>query len=319
MIVAGAALAVLLPSTVAQADPTPTQIAAQIKDSNNKLELIVESYDKITGDLATTQAALAALQNKMAPLQNSVDSAYANVSQMAVTAYTTSSSMRTMSVLLSSKSSDDLVDQLGMLEMLSHAQSRDIKAYATQKAGFDAENKRLNDLLAQQNAQKADLEAKKAQIQGDLAKLAALTAKAGNTGGNTGGSTVKLGPIPPVSGKAGTVVAYAYAHANGKYPYHWGSAGPTEFDCSGFTMAAWASAGVSLPHNAAAQYSSSHVRHLSSRSQLQPGDLVFYNGFGHVAIYVGNDTIVHAPHAPLDVMAASVTADPISGYGRVVG
>lgn len=321
MIVAGAALAVLLPSTMAQANPTPSEIAAQIKDSNNKLELIVESYDKITGDLATTQAALAALQTKMAPLQNSVDSAYANVNQLAVTAYTSSSSMRTISALLSSSSSDNLVDQLVTLQELSKAQSADIKIYTNQKAGFDAENKRLNDLLAQQNAQKADLEAKKAQIQGDLTKLAALQSKAGTTGGNTGGgggSSVSLGPIPPVSGKAAAAVSFAYAHAqpNHHYMYHWGASGPSEYDCSGFTMAAWANAGVSLPHNAASQYSK--TRHIS-RSQLQPGDLVFYNGLGHVAIYVGNNTVIHAPHTGTWVQAATITMDPIVGYGRVVG
>lgn len=318
MIVAGAALAVLLPSTVAQADPTPTQIQAQIKISNNQLELIIESYDKINGDLATTQAALATLQAKLTPLQDSVDTAYSNVSQLAVTAYQSSSSMRTIAVLLSGNGSGDLMDQLQMLQQLSHQQSSQIKTYTDQKAGYDTEKNRLTQLLAQQNAQKADLDAKKAQIQGDLTKLAALQAKVGGNTGNSGGSSVALGPIPPVSGKAGAAVSYAYAHAQPShhYMYHWGSAGPSEFDCSGFTMAAWASAGVSLPHNAASQYSK--TRHIS-RSQLQPGDLVFYNGLGHVAIYVGNNTVIHAPHTGTWVQAAAINMDPISGYGRVVG
>jgi len=314
MIVASAALAVILPSTVAQADPTPAELTAQIKDSNNKLELIVESYNKITGDLATTQASLAALQAKIAPLQSNVDTAYANVSQMAVTAYTTTSSMRTMAVLLSGSSSGDLVDQLGTLEMLSHAQSRDIKTYTDQKAGFDAENKRLNDLLAQQNAQKVDLEAKKAQITGDLAKLTALQNKAAKAGVKINDGSVSLGAPPPVSGKAGVAVSYAYSKIGDRYVY--ATAGPTTFDCSGLTMAAWKAAGVTLPHNAAEQYSK--TRHIS-RSQLQPGDLVFYNGLGHVAIYVGNNSVIHAPHPGAFVTGATITLDPIVGYGRVVG
>jgi len=319
LVVAGAAVAVMLPATVAQAEPTPAEINAQIKDSNNKLELIVESYDKINGDLATTQAALNDLQVKMAPLQSSVDSAYASVSQLAEAAYRSSSGMRTISVLLSSSSSDSLVDQLEILEQLSHAQSRDIKTYTDQKAGFDSEKNRLTQLLAQENAQKADLESKKAQIEGDLKKLDDLTKKAPNGGGNTGGgSTVQLGAVPPVSGKAGAAVSFAYAHAQPShhYMYQWGAAGPNTFDCSGFTMAAWKSAGVSLPHNAAQQYSK--TRHIS-RSQLQPGDLVFYNGLGHVGLYVGNNIVIHAPHTGTWVQAAEIGMDPIVGYGRVVG
>ena len=96
--------------------------------------------------------------------------------------------------------------------------------------------------------------------------------------------------------------------------YEPNAAGPNTFDCSGFTMAAWKAAGVSLTHNAAAQYSQT-IR--ISQSQLQPGDLVFYNGLGHVAIYVGNGNVIHAPHLGTWVQGAAINLDPISGYGRV--
>jgi cell wall-associated NlpC family hydrolase len=78
-------------------------------------------------------------------------------------------------------------------------------------------------------------------------------------------------------------------------------------------MAAWAAAGVSLPHNAAEQWGV--VSHIS-RGALQPGDLVFYLGLGHVAIYVGNNQVIHAPQAGEDVKLASVDMLTPYGYGR---
>jgi peptidoglycan DL-endopeptidase CwlO len=76
-------------------------------------------------------------------------------------------------------------------------------------------------------------------------------------------------------------------------PYRWGGASPAGFDCSGFVMYAYSKVGVSLPHNGAAQY----VRgRYVPRDQLQPGDLVSFNGVSHVGIYVGRGRFVHSPH-----------------------
>ena len=78
-------------------------------------------------------------------------------------------------------------------------------------------------------------------------------------------------PAPAPSGRAGIAVAFALAQI-GK-PYVFAAAGPGAFDCSGLTMAAWGKAGVSLPHFAAAQFGMGHA---VSKSQLEPGDLVFF-------------------------------------------
>ena len=119
-------------------------------------------------------------------------------------------------------------------------------------------------------------------------------------------------PRPLVAGAAGAAVAYAYAQI-GK-PYLYGGAGPAAFDCSGLTSAAWAAAGVTLPHNAARQYSS--MRHLT-RADLAPGDLVFYySDVHHVAIYIGNGMVIHAPQTGDSVRAAGMDMAPIHGYGR---
>ncbi len=76
-------------------------------------------------------------------------------------------------------------------------------------------------------------------------------------------------------------------------PYRWGGSSPsTGFDCSGFVMYLYRKVGVSLPHNAAMQYG--HGRAVS-RGNLRPGDLVFFNGLGHVGIYLGGGRFIHAP------------------------
>jgi cell wall-associated NlpC family hydrolase len=78
-------------------------------------------------------------------------------------------------------------------------------------------------------------------------------------------------------------------------PYVWGADGPDSFDCSGFTQWSWKAGGVNLPHFSGAQYSSTtHV----SMSAIQPGDLIFYESpSSHVALYIGNGTIIHAPNS----------------------
>jgi peptidoglycan DL-endopeptidase CwlO len=76
-------------------------------------------------------------------------------------------------------------------------------------------------------------------------------------------------------------------------PYQWGGASPGGFDCSGFIMYVFSQIGVSLPHNAAAQYGYGTP---VSREQLEAGDLVFFDGLGHAGIYIGGGQFIHSPH-----------------------
>jgi peptidoglycan DL-endopeptidase CwlO len=94
-------------------------------------------------------------------------------------------------------------------------------------------------------------------------------------------------------------------------PYQWGGASPsTGFDCSGLTMYVFAQLGVQLPHYAAAQYGyGSPV----PRDQLQPGDLVFFDGLSHVGIYIGNGQMVHAPETG-DVVKITPLSDFATSY-----
>ena len=121
--------------------------------------------------------------------------------------------------------------------------------------------------------------------------------------------------LESVSTQARTVVSWAEEQL-GK-PYQWGAAGPGSFDCSGLAMVALAQAGITVTHNANAQWQQTKAYRVAE-NQLAPGDLVFYAGSdgsltapGHVGIYVGNGEIIDAPYP-----GANVRFDPldISGY-----
>ena len=93
-------------------------------------------------------------------------------------------------------------------------------------------------------------------------------------------------------------------------PYAWGGATPGGFDCSGLVMYVYGQLGISLPHYAAAQYGFGAP---VSRDQLQPGDLVFFDGLNHVGIYIGGGEMVHAPETG-DVVKITALADFGAGY-----
>jgi cell wall-associated NlpC family hydrolase len=107
-------------------------------------------------------------------------------------------------------------------------------------------------------------------------------------------------PVP--SSRGARVVAIAKRYLG--IPYRWGGSSPaTGFDCSGFVTYVYARVGVSLPHNAAAQY---RYGRPVSRAKLAPGDLVFFNGLGHNGIYVGGGRFIHSPHTGDFVKISSI-------------
>jgi cell wall-associated NlpC family hydrolase len=120
-----------------------------------------------------------------------------------------------------------------------------------------------------------------------------------------------------VSAQVQRVIAFAEAQVGKAYAY--GAAGPSAYDCSGLTMAAWAQVGVHLPHSAAEQYNyGTHV----SYSQLQPGDLIFlYSPIGHVELYVGHDLAVSAADPSMGIVYVHPSQDlaDYAGATRLLG
>ncbi len=113
----------------------------------------------------------------------------------------------------------------------------------------------------------------------------------------------------------GPAVAYAKSQVGKSYVY--GAAGPSAFDCSGLTMMAYQQAGVSLPHNSGAQYSSGPR---ISESELQPGDLVFYyTPISHVGMYIGNGQVVNALNPSSGVQISGLHDMPYVGAVRPGG
>jgi cell wall-associated NlpC family hydrolase len=175
------------------------------------------------------------------------------------------------------------------------AETRQLLTDASQLAGVEQEMQRTEAGVAALKSQLAGHKDSLGKlIATQKATLASLTVPQQQTvvsnsiGGN--GSSAPQPYSGPTSTQAGKAVAFAYAQL-GK-PYLWGGTGPGAYDCSGLVQAAWAAAGVTIPRDTYQQWAA--LPHIAT-STIQPGDLLFYDGIGHVAIYVGGGYIIDAP------------------------
>jgi cell wall-associated NlpC family hydrolase len=187
-----------------------------------------------------------------------------------------------------------------------------IKQVSDQLAKYNRQKRPLDKVVATLAKQDADLGSKKRTIETKQKAMQKLRETA--CGMTPGGQSLKIGSCPAeYYGDAGSKAAEYACNQIGKW-YQWAANGPTTFDCSGLTQAAWQSQGVSLAHYTATQYSqTSRV----SRSNLRPGDLVFYySDLHHMAMYVGNGLVVHAPQTGEQIKMAKMDFLPVYGFGR---
>jgi cell wall-associated NlpC family hydrolase len=224
-------------------------------------------------------------------------------------------------------------EQAQLLASLEEQQQQGESLTAELQTAYASAKAELGDLIQQEQerraaaavaAAQAKYAAQQAQAAANNRSVAATPAVRGGgatpaSGGTStpvsGGSssTPAADPTPsapPPSSMAGVAVAAAQGQLG--VPYKFAREDPgVAFDCSGLTKYAWGKAGVSLPHQSAAQYASTpHV----SKDEVQPGDLIFYYApIGHVAIYIGGGMMIHAP-ASGDVVKVS----PVN-WGKVVG
>ncbi|MFS8479086.1 MAG: NlpC/P60 family protein [Micromonosporaceae bacterium] len=303
----------LLPVTHAHAAPSVEEIEKQIDQLWNQLEPTIEQYNNIHNQLKKNRQKSAELAAQIEPLELQVDLALAQVSEIAVEYYKGGGPTSVLAAILNSGTPTALADQLDLLEQVAKARQAEISAVRAVRDKFDAEKKQLDDLIALQAAQDADLAAKKKTIEAEMQRLQRLRIQA--YGSSNVGGELRIGACPPVyiGGKAGTAVQFACSQI-GK-PYVWGASGPNGYDCSGLTQAAWAKAGVYLTHYTGAQWKEGTP---ISAADARPGDLVFfYSDLHHVGLYVGNGLMVHAPTFGDRVRMAYVNKMPVAGYRRV--
>ncbi|WP_030750094.1 C40 family peptidase [Streptomyces griseus] len=142
---------------------------------------------------------------------------------------------------------------------------------------------------------------------------AAGTATALAPGARADRSSGDRAPVAAPAGRASAAISFARAQL-GK-PYVWGATGPAGYDCSGLTQAAWRAAGVSLPRTT---YTQINAGRRVSRSELAPGDLVFfYSGISHVGLYIGGGQMIHAPRPGAPIRVAPIDEMPFAGATRV--
>jgi cell wall-associated NlpC family hydrolase len=305
----------LLPATHAYASPSVQEIEAQIDQLWNQLEPLVEQYNGVHYQLQQNLQKQDALSKQLAPLQMAVDLAMTRVGAMSASLYEQGPGSN-FAALLSAGTPASLLDELNMLNELARNQQSAIQATRTQVDEYNKQKAPLDALVAQQQQQDADLAAKKKTIQAQLDQLQKLRTQAYGAAGVASGGSLKpvACPVTYIGGAPGKAIAYACSKIGS--PYVWATNGPSTFDCSGLTQAAWAAAGYSLAHYTVTQ--KQQTRRISA-ADLHPGDLVFYfSDIHHVAIYAGNGWVVHAPHPGDRVRMAQMSqVGSINSYGRV--
>lgn len=302
--------ALALTPTPSAADPSKGSTEQRIAAAEEQLEIVIEQFNGLREEMRANQRRLDLLNAEIARLERALAEREARVAVLAATAYRTNNlrSLVAVEALLGAAARQDLVEPLIVLDRLAHDQRAAIaELTATRKRLTDARRSVLA-VTAAQRAQERQLTVRRQQIETELARLDRMRDASGD--GHAGRSAPRLPALPP--GAAATVVKFAHAQL-GK-PYKYGGSGPDGYDCSGLTSAAWAAAGVTLPHNAARQWAS--VKRIS-RAQRRPGDLVFYYpDVHHVAIYVGEGKIIHAPRPGKRIRVDEVDYQPVHGYGR---
>ena len=310
LISAAAAVAALVPvlGPGASADPAPPgkPTVADIQRQLGELALtnsqLVEQYDQVQTDVQLKAHAAALAQQQATRADRAFEIAREQLGVAAAAMYEGGGFSAT-GALLTSDSGQSYLDRLQTLSMISTHTAQVVDNLNGAKAKADAAHKQASSLLKSAKQKRDALAAKRKKVQAQLDKyeklLGMLTAEqraayAARVNPAVDSATVSqlTSNTPPAPSKA-AAQAVRFALAQVGKPYVFGAAGPDAYDCSGLTMAAWASAGVSLPHSAAEQYNyGTHV----SYNQLEPGDLMFfYTPIGHVTIYIGNGLMVSAP------------------------
>ena len=283
--------------------PTVTQVQQRLSQLNTQADRVGQQYDQVQQELASANQRLTLVNREQSRYQTQFQSMRNSVAQIAVAAYE-DGNLTSPAALLTSGNPQKILNQSSILLEMSANNSAAVNQFllaARQLTGAQQEARRVDaGIVALKNSLSSRKQALNKVIAQQSTLLAQLTpaqqAVASPGGGTTApppGNTKYKGPT---STQADQAVAFAYAQI-GK-PYVWGATGPNSYDCSGLTMSAWASAGVSIPRISYDQMSSLPA---VSLSDLQPGDILGFAGNSHVGIYVGGNYVIDAPQTGSDV------------------
>jgi peptidoglycan DL-endopeptidase CwlO len=284
--------------------PSIDQVQAKINSLTSQFNQADQQYDNAEQQLTAAKARLATVNKQLASEEAVYKSAQQKVVQIADSNYE-DSAQTSLAGLLTSASPAQVLAEASIVLQLTDTRTLETQTFlsaATELSNVQQEQQRTeqgvaelaaetshtkNHILTLLNAQKAILDSLTAQQQ-----------QAVDTATSTGSGNTTAKYTGPTTTQADKAVAFVFAQLG--CPYVYGSTGPCAdgFDCSGLVMSAWASAGVTIPRDTYGQWAA--LPHISE-SDIQPGDLLYYNGIGHVAMYVGGGMIIDAPTPGRDV------------------
>ncbi|OKJ21011.1 hypothetical protein AMK21_13920 [Streptomyces sp. CB00316] len=323
----------------APAEPAPTaaQVRAKVDRLYHDAEVATEKYNGAKEKEAAATKAVDTLADEAARRTDRLNTARHALGSMATAQYRTGALDPAVQLALSSDP-DSYLERAAHLDRAGDRQAsllsgirRQLSGIARVKARADQETEALAARRAELNQHRTAIPTKLADARKLLATLTAAeraayerSADAAHGGGpatsadraaegaHADRSAPRSSAAAPNS-RAARAVSFAHG-AIGK-PYVWGATGPNAFDCSGLTQAAWKAAGVSLPRTT---YTQINAGQRVSRSELAPGDLVFfYSGISHVGLYIGGGQMIHAPRPGAPVRIAPVDHMPFAGATRV--
>ena len=295
-------------SAGAQPQPTVSQVQAKLKKLTDKENWLIQRYDQAKQNLASAHQRLRVVNTEVSKDAAAAKSMQDEIAQIASNVYE-NGAMSSVAALLTSGNPQTLLSQSAFLTHLSTDQYQQLQQIITtqrQLAGARQMAKRTEKAVAaltkELGSQRAALNK---TIDQQKALLASLTPQQQQQQLGGGGTTTGRGGYTgPTSTQAQQAVAFAYNQLG--CPYVFGGTGPcgSGFDCSGLTMSAWASAGVSIPRTSYGQATLPAV----STSALQPGDILEFSGDSHVGIYVGGGMLIDAPQPGMPVEKVSLSS-----------
>jgi cell wall-associated NlpC family hydrolase len=297
----------------AEAAQSLAEVQARVRQLEEEATTAAEGAQEAKVRLATLNRTLAGIQAKKEVQSQSVSALSKSLSAIAIQQYKTGGLSQSLELLFSSDPALYL-SAAGSLEAITRKKSVELRKFQAAKQRLTATSLTVNDKLALVQATQKKLAAQSARATAKLAEAESLLSKLKKADrerlarlaqqeedADQASSLAAAKALSRVSGRSGKALQYALKQIGDKYVF--GAAGMTYWDCSGLTMRAFQSAGVSLPHSSRAQFGYGKS---VKRSDLRAGDLVFFGRpISHVGIYVGKGRMVHAPRSGSRVKIAS--------------